>query len=126
MRLLPFILLMFVCIVAGTQEPLFFLGAYVLFVWIAVALFARAVRWLIRPIGAAAGGGSRKYCPSGAGREMLPGGWSAYSSGGQGSGSAEAGGPPRASRVRVCPDDRCGRVNAGQARFCAQCGRRLA
>jgi hypothetical protein len=29
-------------------------------------------------------------------------------------------------RTRVCPDSRCGRVNIGQARFCAQCGRRLA
>ncbi|GMV96760.1 MAG: hypothetical protein HRF43_06270 [Phycisphaerae bacterium] len=29
-------------------------------------------------------------------------------------------------RVRVCPDPYCGRSNVPAARFCAQCGRRLA
>ena len=30
------------------------------------------------------------------------------------------------NRSRPCPDARCGRVNVAAARFCAQCGRRLA
>lgn len=41
--------------------------------------------------------------------------------------------PARARRAtdaadapRACPDTHCGRINLRQARFCAQCGRRLA
>ncbi len=116
MRWLPFILVMFVCIGAGTREPFFFLGAYLVVVWIAVVLFVRGVRWLIRPAGA-----GRDSCGWGARRDSR-------TSGGHGETvrTFNADGTSVVGRARVCPDDRCGHVNPGQARFCAQCGRRLA
>jgi hypothetical protein len=101
MHLLLLALLMFACVVAGTAQPVFLVGAYFLFVWISVALFARGVRWLVgltTPAAACAAGNPR------AAHER----------------STSTG------QARVCPDSRCGRVNPGGARFCAQCGRRLA
>ena len=124
MRLLPFILLMFVCIAAGVREPFFFLGAYFLFVWIAVALFARAVRWLIRASGVAPVGAKGSCCPGGrfeaeSNRSPIH---KRMGHPDEKTGNPEA----RMGAVRVCPDDRCGRVNTGAARYCGQCGRRLA
>lgn len=94
MRLMVIFTLMVVCLVLGTEAPWFFVGAYLLFVWLAVAMVAGVLRWLV---------GLTAPTP------------------------AQMSGPPGSShRTRVCPDSRCGRVNIGHARFCAQCGRRLA
>lgn len=94
MRLMVIFTLMVVCLVLGTEAPLFFVGAYLLFVWLAVAMVAGGLRWLV---------GLTAPTP------------------------ANADGPPAGGRrTRVCTDSRCGRVNIGHARFCAQCGRRLA
>lgn len=94
MRVLLLLALMIACLAMGPENPVFLMGAFVLFGWLVIAITAGGLRWLL----------SLTVPSPGSGREMT--------------------GP--AARTRVCPDSRCGRINTGQARFCAQCGRRLA
>ena len=109
MRLVVLIILMIACFRLGVEQPVFAIGGALLFAWICMAVFVHSVRWLFglnAPALAGAGGGSRGC----GGRAPRAGGDS----------------PATVGRTRICPDNRCGRVNIGEARFCAQCGRRLA
>ncbi|NLU22168.1 MAG: hypothetical protein GXW89_15940 [Phycisphaerae bacterium] len=104
MRLLLLLVLMLACFAMGPENPFCFLIGFVLIGWPVIAMMAGSVRWLLSLTTAPPAGGDRQA-------ERLPS-CSDWSHG-------------TAAQSRVCPDDRCGRVNIEQARFCAQCGRRL-
>lgn len=105
MRLLLLLVLTLACFAMGPDNPFFFMVGFVLFGWFVVALMAGSVRWLLGLTAPAPNGGSPPT-----GRASAPSRWNSAPT----------------AQTRLCPDNRCGRVNVGQARFCAQCGRRLA